>query len=311
MKSSTFFSKAPDGVDVYVNEWLPDEADSIKAVIQIAHGMAEHSLRYEDFARILTQNNVAVYAHDHRGHGKTAGDLAKVGFLSKNQGWEKVIDDVKRIHLHVREKHPGKPVFMLGHSMGSFVVRTVITDPKLNIAGVVISGTADDPGLLGQAGILVASLLKLLYPANRPSPLMDQLSFGAFNKPFRPNRTKFDWLSRDEAQVDLYVADPWCGAVFSSGFFKDMLRGLMHISRQSSINKTPVSLPMLFFSGDQDPVGNQGRGVQNVVKRYHKAGIKDMQLKLFAGGRHEMLNEINREEVWELILTWMNEKLDH
>lgn len=305
MKTNTFQVVASDDLPLQVYEWLPDQPDEIKAVLLIAHGMAEHGQRYADFAAFLTKSGFAVYANDHRGHGQTAGDLSRVGFLAPKNGWGLMINDFTRIILAVREKNPEKPLYLLGHSMGSFVVRTVITDSALPVSGAIISGTADDPGLLGQAGMLIAAFLKWIYPPNRPSPLMDQLSFGAFNKPFRPNRTKFDWLSRDEKQVDKYVEDPYCGVVFSSGFFQDMLGGLTRISKQSSINQTPIGLPMLFFSGDHDPVGKNGKGVAAVYKRYQKAGMKNIAFKVFAGGRHEMLNEINKEEVYEFVRDWI------
>lgn len=306
MKSDTFTVAASDQLKLHVYEWLPDKQADIKAMVLIAHGMAEHGARYAPFAEFLTQKGYAVFANDHRGHGKTAGDLEHVGFLAPKRGWELLLEDFKRIASTLKEKHPDQDLYLLGHSMGSFIVRTVILDRQLPVKGAIISGTADDPGLLGQAGMLIAGLLKMIYPANPPSPLMDQLSFGAFNKPFKPNRTKFDWLSRNEERVDLYVEDPYCGGVFTSGFFQDMLGGLTFISKQKSINQTPRDLPMLFFSGDQDPVGNQGKGVGKVFNRYQAAGMTQISLKLFEGGRHEMLNEVNRDEVYQLVLDWLN-----
>lgn len=300
---------AGDDLQLHVYEWLPDQAEAVRAVLLIAHGMAEHGQRYADFARFMTRQGYAVYAHDQRGHGQTAGDLSRVGFLAPENGWELLIQDFKRVFHALRRQHPGLPVYLMGHSMGSFVVRTVITDRDLPVSGAIISGTADDPGLLGSAGIGIAGLLKRIYPADRPSPLMDSLSFGAFNKPFKPNRTRFDWLSRDEEQVDRYVADPYCGAVFSSGFFQDMLRGLSYISKQRNINQTPGDIPMLFFAGDQDPVGAQGKGVQRVYARYQRAGIRDLTLRLFEGGRHEMLNETNKDAVYAFIFDWLKQRV--
>ncbi|MCK5820713.1 MAG: lysophospholipase [Bacteroidales bacterium] len=309
MKSNEFKLVAPDGLEIHVYEWLPDDSGKIKAAVQIAHGMAEHAGRYHDFAKFLTDNGFAVYANDHRGHGKTAGDLDNVGFLAPYKGWDKLVSDFKQLSLHIKEKDNTRPLVVFGHSMGSFVIRKYILDPATSIDGAIISGTGDDPGVLGQVGILLTRILKLFYSARSPSPFMDKLSFGAFNKPFKPNRTKFDWLSRDKEQVDKYVADPYCGKVFSIGFFNDMLNGLLFVSKQQNIDSTPNDLPLLFFSGENDPVGNNGKGVTAVYNRYKKAGVRKLSLKLFADGRHEMLNEINKSEVYVLVLDWLTENM--
>jgi len=309
MKSDEFKLTTPDGLEVHVYEWLPDDPSRIKAVIQIAHGMAEHAGRYRDFAKFLTENGFAVYANDHRGHGKTAGDLDKVGFLAPSNGWGKLVSDFRQLSLHIKEKFNDKPLYVFGHSMGSFLVRQYILDPQVKIHGAIISGTGDDPGALGQIGVLLTRIMKLFYSAKSPSPFMDKLSFGAFNKPFSPNRTKFDWLSRDNEQVDKYVADPYCGEVFSIGFFSDMLNGLLFVSNQKNIDTTPNDLPLLIFSGHDDPVGDNGKGVTAVYNRYKKAGVKNLSIKLFTGGRHEMLNEINKSEVYLLVKDWMTKNL--
>ncbi|MCD6347879.1 MAG: alpha/beta hydrolase [Bacteroidales bacterium] len=306
MKSKEFKLTTSDGVVIHVYEWLPDDISQIKGSVQIAHGMAEHAARYKDFASFLTANNYAVYANDHRGHGKTAGDLSNVGFLAPKDGWNKLVSDFRMVSQHVMGKYKDKPLYVFGHSMGSFIVRQYILDPEVNIQGVIISGTGDDPGLLGKIGILLTRIMRLFYPADSPSPFMDNLSFGAFNKPFKPNRTKFDWLSRDNNQVDKYVTDPYCGGVFSIGFFSDMLNGLLFVSKQQNINATPKDLPVLIFSGANDPVGDHGKGVTAVYKKFEKAGVKNLTFKLFDDGRHEMLNEINNQEVYQFILDWLN-----
>lgn len=309
MKSNEFKLATSDGLEVHVYEWLPDDSSKIRASVQIAHGMAEHAGRYLDFAKFLTENDFAVFANDHRGHGKTAGDLDNVGFLAPSKGWDKLVSDFRQLSLYIKGKFKDKPLFVFGHSMGSFVIRKYILDPETNINGAIISGTGDDPGVLGQVGVLLTRIMKLFYSANSSSPFMDKLSFGAFNKPFKPNRTKFDWLSRDMEQVDKYVADPYCGKVFSIGFFNDMLNGLLFVSKQQNIDSTPNDLPLLIFSGDNDPVGNNGKGVTAVYNRYKKAGVNNLSIKLFAEGRHEMLNEINKSEVYLLVLDWITENM--
>jgi len=305
MTTSEYKIKSIDGQEIQVYEWLPDNPDKLKGIVQIAHGMAEHGARYADLAGFLVMHHYAVFAMDHRGHGKTAGKLENVGFIAKKDGWKKLVVDFRNLSLYIKEKYPDKPLYLFGHSMGSFVVRNMIIEPGLKIHGSILSGTGGDPGLLGQIGVSLTHTLLWFFPANSASPFMDKLSFGAFNKAFKPNRTKFDWLSRDNDQVDKYVSDPFCGTIFSLKFFNDLLKGLLYISKQASINKVSEDLPILLFSGDKDPVGNNGGGVVEVYNKYKKAGIKNLTMKLFPEGRHEMLNEINRHEVYQFVLDWL------
>ena len=305
MKSDEFKLKAADGAEIHVYEWLPDDSGEIIGLVQLAHGMAEHAGRFKDFARFLTLNNYAVYANDHRGHGKTAGSLDKVGFLAPENGWDKVVSDFKLLSLYIKEKNKDKELYIFGHSGGSFIVRKLILDPGTKLQGVIISGTGGDPGMLGVMGVLITRVMMIFYPANSPSPLMDTLTFGSFNKQFKPNRTKFDWLSHDNEQVDKYVADPYCGGVFSIGYFNDLARAVLFVNKQKNINKTPKDLPVLIFSGENDPVGNNGKGVKEVYHKFRRAGVRNIVLKLFDNGRHEMLNEINKNEVYQFILDWI------
>jgi alpha-beta hydrolase superfamily lysophospholipase len=305
MKMSEYKFKVSDGTGIQVYEWLPENPENIQRVVQISHGMAEHSGRYKDFAYFLTQHNTAVYAHDHRGHGKTAGKIENVGYLAKRKGWEKMVQDMKEISTHIKEKYKEQPLYLFGHSMGSFVVRNVLVKPGMKIEGAILSGTGGNPGLLGHIGVILTKILLLFYPGNSPSPFMNKLSFGAFNNSFKPNRTDFDWLSCDNEQVDKYIDDPYCGTIFSIRFFNDLLRGLLHISKQVTINQVPDDISILMFSGEKDPVGNQGKGVIDVYNKFKKAGIKNVTMKLFKDGRHEMLNEVNRMEVFGYVQDWL------
>ena len=305
MQTTEYKLKSTDGIDIQIYEWLPDHPENIKAVIQIAHGMAEHAGRYHNFAEFLVSHNYAVYANDHRGHGKTAGKVENVGFLAQKNGWNLIVSDFRKISQHIKAKYHDKSLFVFGHSMGSFVVRDFIIHPETKINGVILSGTGGSPGFLGRIGKLITRLIMLFYPPNSASPFMDKLSFGKFNNAFKPNRTKFDWLSRDTAQVDKYVEDPFCGTIFSISFFKDLLTGLLYINNQKNINKVAEDLAVLFFSGEKDPVGNFGKGVTEVNNKFKKAGIKNLSMNLFSEGRHEMLNETNNQEVYQFILEWL------
>jgi alpha-beta hydrolase superfamily lysophospholipase len=306
MKIDTFTFDNPDGTVIHTYRWLPAADAPMKAAVQIAHGMAEHAGRYARFAAALCAAGFAVYANDHRGHGRTAGELANVGCFADADGWFKVASDLRRLTGIIRENHPQVPVFLLGHSMGSFLVRTAIIDEPAGVAGVVLSGTGGDPGLLGKVGLVVARAICALKGRRAPSPLLNTMSFGGFNKKFAPARTDFDWLSRDAAEVDKYVADPYCGAIFSAGFFVDLLEGLAFINIPANIARVPKDLPVYLFSGAKDPVGDDTRGVAQVAEAYRRAGLKDVSVRFYDDGRHEMLNEINREEVFADVIAWLD-----
>lgn len=309
MKSDSFTFTAKGDVDIFVHRWQPEKDIDTKAVVQIAHGMAEHSARYENFANALVNEGYTVYANDHRGHGKTAGSIENMGYWADQDGWDLVVGDMVQLTRTLKDTHPGLPVFLFGHSMGSFLSRDYISAHGTEINGVILSGTAGDAGLLGSVGILVAKLQCMIKGKKAQSPLLDKLSFGSFNNAFKPNRTDFDWLSRDDEEVDKYVNDPFCGAVFTCGFFSDLLQGLKKINVQRNIDATPGALPMYLMAGDKDPVGNNGKGVLEIYKVYEKAGIRDISYKLYEDGRHEMLNEINKEEVFKDIAGWLNSRI--
>jgi alpha-beta hydrolase superfamily lysophospholipase len=307
MKSKTFTFKGENAKEIFTYSWLPD--GKAKAAVQIAHGMAEHAARYERFAKALTDAGFAVYANDHRGHGKTAGALENVGYFADRDGWNVVIRDMHGLTEVIKKDQPGLPVFLFGHSMGSLLSRGYITRWGGDIKGVILSGTGGDPGLLGKVGLLVARWECKRKGRKASSPLMTRLSFGEFNKPFKPARTEFEWLSRDPKEVDKYVADPYCGGVFTAGFWYDMLSSMGEIFRPGTIAKIPKKLPIYLFSGEKDPVGNKMKGVKEAYNAYERAGIADVTVKFYKDGRHEMLNEINRDEVYKDVIAWLNKHL--
>jgi len=293
-----------DGTPVLGYRWEPDSGP-VTAVVQIVHGLAEHCARYARFAEALTAAGYAAYGHDHRGHGRTAAGDANLGHFADSDGWSKVVDDVRAVRRQIDADHPGVPVVLFGHSMGSFISRAYAATDGGTLAGLILSGTGGDPGALGKVGQLVAAVEGRVRGKKTPSPLMDKLSFGQFNAAFKPARTGYDWLSRDHAEVDKYIRDPWCGAVFSAGFFCDMLRGLAVIHQKANIARIPKTLPVYIFSGAKDPVGANTKGVLKVYNALKNAGIQDITLKFYDDGRHEMLNEINREEVFADVVAWL------
>lgn len=306
MQSTTTTVTASDGVALHTHRWLPDGQP--KAVVQIAHGMAEHSARYARLAQALTEHGYAVYAHDHRGHGATASD-ADHGYFADENGWDAVVADLRAVTRFAQEEQPGLPVFLLGHSMGSFLARTYVIEDSRDLAGLVLSGTGGDPGPLGKVGLAVARLEARLRGRRHVSPMLDKLTFGQFNAAFKPNRTDFDWLSRDEAEVDAYVADPLCGRTFTSGFFVDLFGGVQRINDRKQVAGVRRDLPILLVAGDKDPVGDGGKGPRTVAEQYSSVGIVDVTCTLYPGAHHEIFNETNRDEVTQDVIAWLDAHL--
>ncbi|MBM6401996.1 alpha/beta hydrolase [Phycicoccus sonneratiae] len=306
MESSTTSVTASDGTAVFTHRWLPEGAP--KAVVVVAHGMAEHSARYARLAEALTGAGYAVYAPDHRGHGRTAS-AADHGYFADADGWDTVVADLRAVTTHARDEHPGLPVFLLGHSMGSFLSRAYVIEDSRDLAGLVLSGTAGDPGALGRVGAGIAAAEARLRGRRHTSTLLDKLTFGQYNAAFKPNRTDFDWLSRDDAEVDAYVADPLCGNTFTSGFFKDLLGGLAGINDAKRVAGVRRDLPVLLVSGDKDPVGDGGKGPRAVAQQYRDAGLTDVTCTLYPDARHELFNETNRDEVTADVVRWLDAHL--
>lgn len=309
MIADTFKYKASDGKEIFTHQWLPENSLEIKAILQISHGMAEHAERYHGFAEVLCAHQIGVYANDHRGHRHSIEEQHPLGYFADEDGWNVVVDDMKTLTTLIKEKHPGLPVFLMGHSMGSLLSRSYAFSNSQDIKGLILSATAGDPGLLGSVGIMVAQLECALKGKKAKSPMLDKLSFGKFNTAFKPNRTPCDWLSRDEAEVDKYVEDPHCGNIFTAGFFRDLLTGIKSINQVSNIEKVAKDLPIYLFCGSHDPVGENTKGVQKVINAYQKTGIKDLSYKFYEEGRHEMLNETNKEEVYQDIIEWIEARV--
>lgn len=307
MEKNNLFFSSRSGINVYFNKWF-DEKIRPKAVVQIAHGMAEHIDRYSDFAKTLTTEGFIVYGNDHRGHGKTAGYPENIGYFADENGWNLVVEDMHELTNIIRKENPDLPIFLFGHSMGSFLSRSYIQIYCKDVDGVILSGTGGDTGLLGYMGILLAKGEMRRKGKKNRSRRMDRLSFGSFNNSFKPNRTDFDWLSRNNNEVDKYVEDPYCGEIFTAGFFYDFLRGIKDLVKKRNIDKISKCLPIYLIAGEKDPVGKNGKAITETYNSYKKAGIKDVSYKIYEDARHEILNEINKYEVYEDIINWLNSK---
>lgn len=284
--------------------WLPEE-EQPRAVVQLVHGISEYVNRYDHFARWLADHGFAVCGEDHLGHGRTGMQDSKFGYFARHDGWTLVASDVRRLRQLMGEKYPHIPYFLLGHSMGSFLTRTYLCRYPGEVSGAILSGTGQEAGLLVGAGKLLAGLIGRFKGRDSVSPLVHSLSLGAYNKQFAPNRTAADWISRDEAVVDTYMADPLCQIMPTVGLYRDMLGGLQYIASRRALSQMDPGTPVYIYSGDKDPVGGNGAGVKKVYGYFQTHGTKDLSLKLYEGGRHEMHNETNKEEVFADVLAWL------
>lgn len=300
--AETFTFNGADGLTVFTYCWQPDGA--VKAVLQIAHGMAEHAARYDRFATALNNAGYVVYANDHRGHGKTIPEGQAPGHMADENGWTLAVHDMHLLTENIRTAHPGLPVLLLGHSMGSFLTQQYLAEFSGAVDGAALSATNGPPGALGRVGQLVTRLEKLRLGATGHSPVMAGMTFKAFNKAFKPNRTEFDWLSRDPAEVDKYVADPLCGFDCSVATWIGMLDALTDIAGPASLGKMNKDMPLYLFSGTDDPVGENTRGVTRLLELYQSHGFTQVSHRFYDGGRHELLNDINRDEVTADFITW-------
>lgn len=290
---------AADGHDIHLQRWEPEGRPRI--VIQVLHGLGEHASRYARFASAAVERGFAVCAHDHRGHGEHAGTP---NHFDDKDGWAKVNEDIRIVNDAVREQFSDVPVVMLGHSMGSFLAQTFAMHYGARLSGLLLSGSTWPSRIQLIPAKLIAHIEAWRLGQQGMSPLLDKLGFGAFNKAFKPTRTEFDWLSRDEAEVDKYVADPHCGGPFSSRLWLDLIGGLLAISSDAAVSRVPTDLPILITGGAADPVGGD-KGMAKLVMHYAQTMHSQLKVKIYADGRHEMLNEVNRDEVTSDWLDWI------
>lgn len=304
----TFSQLAVKDDSLFLTHWAPKES-APTAVVVISHGMAEHSARYREFAEHLTKSGFCVYADDHRGHGRSVSQGGTYGHFSDQDGWNLAVSDLETLICHVAESHPDLPIFLYGHSMGSFLVRDLIAQTKQPLAGAILSGTANLPSLLARTGKLIAGLHARFSGPRTPSRLMDRLSFGAYNLCFFPSRTPYDWLCSAPDSVDCYINDPLCGYISTAALFRDMNGALIRIGQMAHIKKTPKNLPVLFLAGKKDPVSMMGHSASSLTARYLAAGIQDAEAILYDGARHELFGESIKESVANDIINWMKARI--
>ena len=301
----TFFLSASDGHDVACYSWVPTNP---KALVQIAHGMGEHARRYDWVARQLIAEGYAVYANDHRGHGETSGPV--LGYMGAD-GWNRALADMYELGQLARGKHEGLKLILLGHSMGSMLSQQYITRYGCSIDALVLSGS---PGFreskLAFIGHMMMKFERWRHGPDGASELMQDVIFGKPNKAFdSPGATGYEWLSRDHEEVAIYIADEQCGFVLSPGSLIEMYEGSAISQAKLSLLKIPQDLPIYIFSGSQDPVHGGQADLDRLVDAYRKCGLAQITYKLYPGGRHEMFNETNKDEVLSELVLWLEEQL--
>jgi alpha-beta hydrolase superfamily lysophospholipase len=286
MEPDTFSYRSTDGRQLVGYRWAADGRQTCAGVVVLVHGMGEHFRRYDHVASALTAEGFAVYGHDHRGHGASLARKGEPGHLGPN-GWLALVDDLNLAIAQAKSDYPGLPVVIVAHSMGSFATQQFLLDHGADVDAVALTGTA---------------ALDLLEPA---LDLSDDLDLSAFNAPFHPARTDFDWLSRDESVVDAYLADPLCGFGIDTASAKDMFAGARRLADPAEVARMPPDLPIYVAVGSKDPVNGDLTLLWALINRYRAAGLMDVTVRVYDDGRHEILNEINRAEVIDDLLQWL------
>ena len=307
MQENDFRLKAEDATPLFVRSFSP--AKEPRAVVQIAHGMAEHSARYARVAEALCEHGFAVYAMDHRGHGHTAQTPADLGFFAEQDGWLKVVGDQITLLEELKSRHPGLPVFLLGHSMGSYIARGVASRRGNELAGLLLSGTTHDRPLTYQASRVIAAAERTRLGNRGFSKVISRLTFESFNGRFPSPRTDNDWLSRDPAEVDKYENDPFCGFPCSTQLWLDVLGGLAEICTPEFVARIPKTLPIYVMAGEFDGVNSRLAGIRKLRRAFEAAALQSVTVRVYPGARHELFNEINRDEVTREMIAWLEQQL--
>lgn len=301
--SGDFYFESVSGVQLHAYRWEPEGTP--KAIVQIIHGIAEHVARYDHFARYLNEQGYLVVAEDHMGHGKSICDEVPQGYFKG--GWDAAVEDCYRLLTDMKAEFPDVPYILFGHSMGSFLARSIlIKHPDSGIDAAVICGSAWMPGAVLQGGKLMSGLLCHGEGAKKPSETLQNVMFGGYDKRIENKRTSSDWLTRDESVVDAYEADPLCGFAPTPALANAMMNGLIYIQKAENLKKMKKDLPVYFIAGAEDPVGDYGNGVRKAAEMFIASGMKQVSVRLYPGCRHEIHNELNRDEMYADTAAWMD-----
>lgn len=306
MRESEFEVQTPDQVVLKGTIWEP--VGEPKALVQIVHGMGEHVARYARFADVLCAHDYVVAGYDQRGHGRTAPTEADLGYWAPEDGWNKVVADARLVTEELRQRFAGLPVLVFGHSMGSYILQAYLFEHD-DVAGAVFSGSTLNSGVLAAVGRPAARFERWRLGEKGVSKLLQRLSFGEFARSIKDRRTDFDWLSRDPAEVDKYIADPWCGFDVTASLWDDLSHGFLELEKPGNVARIRQDLPIRIMSGSDDPVHDGGKGFKALVKLYRDRGFDTLDVYLDEGGRHELLNETNREAIMDELRQWFDARL--
>lgn len=298
MKNEFFYPSKDGKTKIHAIEWIPE--GEITAILQICHGMAEHIDRYHEFAVFLAKHGIHVVGHDHLGHGQSIVSFEKLGYFHEEEGNSYVIADIHQLRIRIEKKHKGIPYFIMGHSMGSFLVRQYLGLYSGGLSGAIIMGTGEQPGVILEAGKMVCKMIAMTKGWEYRSKFVNSFAAGGYEK-----KMGTEWLSKNRENVERYKEDPLCGFVFTVNGYYHMFSGMAKMNLQEKQCRTPKALPLFFISGKEDIVGNYGKSVENVCRKYKESGYQDIEMKLYEGDRHEILNEDHREIVYKDILDWL------
>lgn len=303
-REELYFDSRDNENKIHAMKWIPESKTPI-CILQIIHGMAEYIERYDEFAENMAQKGILVVGEDHLGHGKSVGENGTYGYFCERDAATVVVRDSHRLKKMIQEQYPGVPYIILGHSMGSFILRNYLCRYGTGIQAAVIVGTGMQPKAVLAAGKAVAAVQKLFKDSKYPSSLLNAIAFGGYNKRIKGNRTVMDWLTKDEKIVDAYIQDPLCGVTFTVNGFQTIFELVSRLYKSDNLEKIPKELPVLFMSGADDPVGDYGKGVNKACRSLVDAGMKRVQMKLYSDDRHEILNETDRAKIYEDIYIWI------
>ena len=309
MRKDEFYYPSRDGnTEVHAIAWRPE--GEMKAILQLSHGMVEYTDRYHDFAAYLCSQGICVVGNDHLGHGKSVQARTEYGYFTRRCGNACLLGDMHTLRQRMQERHPGVPYFLLGHSMGSALVRQYMALYGDGLKGVLLLGvTKNQSRLTLTVGQGLCLLLGLLRGGHHRSRLVNRLAIGCFNRRFKPCRTRADWVTSDPEKLEAYVKDPLCSFTFTVNAYYNLMQSMRKLRRKEALFMIPKGLPILLAAGTEDPVGGFGRGVRKIYTDYRRAGLRDVTLQLYPGARHELLQETIRERVYKDLYDWIRERI--
>ena len=310
MQIKSYFQTMKDGAEIKVNKWLPDEEVPVKGVLVLHHGLAEHSMRYDRFGSVLSENGYILIAHDVRGHGATAEKAVntktgRFGQLSLKDGFNKAVEDLYEIVITAKAEYPGVKIISMGHSFGSFVTPRFIEKYSHQVDGCILCGTSYMPQYVTHAGHALACIVRAFRGKNNCSKFLKTVAFGSYDKRIEDKFSPNAWISVSKLNVEMYDMDQWCGIPLTNSFFCDLLYGLNQIGKNKNIAGIRNDLPVFFIYGSEDPVGNYGKSIKILYSKYEQKGMNKLSIKEYTGDRHEILNEDDKETVEADILNFL------